>query len=187
MPASFVIERVNALPSPLVSNTLYIERPIGSTEGILTFVGTDPSSVAKVFNRAESQIDIGTAIAEAKSVFVFDNFSALQTAVKPKVNSVGYVKNAVDDPLVKTPSALYVYEVATGAWSLLPTGGAADSIDWNKIIGRPVSTVAAIDAAVTASHAHANKATLDALGIDGQNRLTLSGTPVSPVTVKTDW
>ena len=187
MSASFVIERVSAQPATLVDNTLYIERAAGTTEAVLTFVGTSPTSVAKVYSSTQAHADIATAIAEAKSVFIFDTYAALTAAVKPKVSSIGYVKSAGGDPAAKTPSALYVFDIATATWSLLPTGGAADSIDWDKIIGRPTSTVAAIDAAVAASHSHGNKAVLDALAVDGQNRLTYSGVPVSPVTVKTDW
>ena len=51
--------------------------------------------------------------------------------------------------------------------------------DWDNIQNGPVSTVTAIDQAVTNSHAHANKTSvLDYLGVDGYDNLTFKNNPI---------
>lgn len=52
------------------------------------------------------------------------------------------------------------------------------SVEWAKILNGPASAPAAIDAAVEAA-THTNRAVLDALGVDGDGRLTYNGNGVA--------
>ncbi|SHL96978.1 hypothetical protein SAMN05444389_102422 [Paracoccus solventivorans] len=61
------------------------------------------------------------------------------------------------------------------------------TLAWDGIIGRPTSSPAQIDAAVTASHNHVNKTQLDALGEDEGQNLTYRGQRPTIAWSSTNW
>lgn len=94
-----------------------------------------------------------------------------------------YVIDATDDPTVDKGGATYIWMPAKGDdppyWRKLGEDESQDfALAWENIGGRPTSDPAAIDGAVKAAHEHANKALLDALTADAENRLCLNGKPV---------
>ena len=60
------------------------------------------------------------------------------------------------------------------------------SLTWAAIQGKPTSTPAAIDAAVSQAHSHTNKSTLDNISADADG-LLYAGQPVSSRWKTLNW
>ena len=92
-----------------------------------------------------------------------------------------HVLDASDDPDVGAGDAVYIWMPSRGAeapyWRRLD-GADGGGSGWDSIPGGPESSPGDIDSAVDRAHDHANRALLDALSRDGENRLCLDGTPV---------
>lgn len=188
MANEFIISRVSALPVPLVANTMYIVKAVGSDLAELVFVGNNVANVAKTISY--SQVDqmvqdaAEAAVLAGKSVFVVADI-AERNALNPTIPVIAYVKDTSGDPLATTASGTYVYDLGSGVWLPMSSGGAGTNVNWNDINGRPASSPAQIDTAV-ASSIHANRSVLNALG-DSNGKLTYGGQPVSDVTVEANW
>ncbi len=78
------------------------------------------------------------------------------------------VQDASADPTVESGAALYAWNPATSAWLKVAEYESMDvELNWDAINGRPTSTPAQIDTAVSQAHTHANKSTLDKFSEDG--------------------
>lgn len=176
MAVPFNIVRVNAVPASPAPNTLYITK---DTKGraVLTFIGNTAASRASTLTTADVQTLISEALANAGAVYAVDTLAALQ-AIVPTTNSVGFVRN----PIAPGDPVSYVYDLAKAGWK--PSQAPAK---WADIVGRPASSAAQIDAAVTASHTHTNMAVLDKLGQSVAGKLTYNGSDVSEVGFASDW
>ena len=87
-----------------------------------------------------------------------------------------WVVDATDDPTVTTGAALYVWDGAD--WVKVAEAESLDvAVTWDNVGGRPTSSVAAIDDAVTKAHTHTNKTLLDLLGVE-DGELTYDGVKV---------
>lgn len=89
-----------------------------------------------------------------------------------------WVLNASDDPTVSSGAALYGWDGTS--WLKLAE---AESIDiecnWGNIVGRPASSVSAIDAAVLKAHGHTfDESVLNGLGEDTDGGLEYKGKPI---------
>lgn len=92
------------------------------------------------------------------------------------------VVDASADPSVDAGSALYAYAKTTDTVYKLAEYESMDVvIQWSAIQGRPTSSPAQIDAAVSQSHDHPNKTVLDKLS-DAAGQLQYDGKPLT-----TDW
>ena len=60
-------------------------------------------------------------------------------------------------------------------------------LNWSAIVGRPTSSAAAIDDAVSKAHTHANLVTLDGLDVNQDGDLTLNGVAVGTVLIDAGW
>lgn len=185
MATPFSIVRLTQLPTSLAPNSLYIVKAPGTNDVALTWTGNSASDIGFSYSQAKADGDITAALAGSKSVFIFGNIAEKDAEV-PLVDSIGFVKDATADPTVLTPSAFYIFEVATARWSLATSGGSG-AVNWDDIVDGPEATPAQIDEAVAASHVHANQAVLDKIGVDADNRLTYDDALVSSVTVEADW
>jgi hypothetical protein len=86
------------------------------------------------------------------------------------------VRDATGDATVQAGAATYVYDFANTVWVKVNEFESMDiNLDWAGITNKPTSTVAAIDAAVVASHTHLNKTQLDSIGQDANSNLTYGG------------
>ena len=108
---------------------------------------------------------------------------AARNALAPTKALYVYVENATGDPTVASGGATYLYKTSNSAWIKVSEAESLDvTLNWSSIVGRPSSSAAAIDAAVGASHTHANKTQLDLIGQNAQGEMTYNGTQV-----KTEW
>ena len=81
-------------------------------------------------------------------------------------NILVYVIDATGDGTVTSGAASYLWDNANNVWIKLTEFESLDAaISWTSISGRPTSTPGQIDAAVAASHSHANIAVLDLLTV----------------------
>jgi hypothetical protein len=55
-------------------------------------------------------------------------------------------------------------------------GGTGGPVWWDSILGKPSSTPAQIDDAVSKAHTHSNQAVLDRIGVTADGVLTVDGT-----------
>lgn len=190
MATPFTIIRLTALPATLEANALYVVNPIGQPVGQndveLTFTGNTASAVAKSYSRTAAKEDIEEALAGNQSVFIFENI-AQKNAEVPLVDAIGYVKDTTGDPEVNGTSAFYVYQLATGLWTLATSSGGETEVSWEQITGGPTASPEAIDQAVADSHTHLNQDVLDKLSVSEENTLMYDGELVSPVTVTAQW
>lgn len=179
MPA-IQFHKVTSLPGTLVADSFYLVQNGNYAEAYIT----NSTGVAKQLGNSamiNALIDIKIAASQAAESMIqiaadITARNALGTAAT--ANLITLVTNATGDPTVASGSALYAYNKATTTWTKLSEFESMDVVlQWANIQGKPTSTVAAIDSAVAASHTHANKATLDLLGVTG-GVLTYNGTAV---------
>jgi hypothetical protein len=97
------------------------------------------------------------------------------------------VQDATGDPTVEAGAALYAWNPATSSWLKVAEYESMDiELTWDAITGKPVSTPTQIDAAVSASHSHANKATLDKFSEAG-GLVRFNGTAIPAEWNTTNW
>lgn len=175
MAVPFNIVRVDAVPATPAVNTMYITKD-SKNRAVVTFIGNTTAQRASTLSAADVQTLISEALAGAGEVYVANTFADLQ-AIRPTVNAVGYVRTVTaGDPL------MYVFDLAGAAWKVSQAPA-----KWADIIGRPASTAAAIDAAVSASHTHANMTVLNNLSQSAAGKLAYKGQEVSEVGFASDW
>lgn len=121
----------------------------------------------------------------AGAATVVSNIAARDAIASPDDGMLIIVRDASGDPTVDSGSATYGWMAAETPWEKLAEFESLDTVmAWTNITGRPTSTPAQIDSAVTNSHTHANATQLDLIGQDGSGNLTYSGAlPRAAVTV----
>lgn len=175
MAVPFNIVRVDAVPATPVVNTMYITKD-SKNRAVVTFIGNTVAQRASTLSPTDVQTMISEALAGAGEVYVANTLADLQ-AITPTVNAVGYIRTAAaGDPL------MYVFDLPGAAWKVSQVPA-----KWADIIGRPAATAAEIDAAVAASHSHANMAVLNSLSQSTGGKLAYKGQEVSEVGFASDW
>lgn len=169
------------LPQVLESNSLYFIAPSAKPDYVEIYMtGGEASVVKRVLNQADVQTLINTSISGLGSggtnnLYVVDNIAA-RDALAPTENIIVLVTDATGDSTVTSGGATYVYNTANTTWKKI---GETESMDlilsWSNISGRPNSTVADIDDAVSKRHAHTNKVLLDKVGEDAGGEFTYNG------------
>jgi len=90
-----------------------------------------------------------------------------------------FVIDATGDTTVKTGSATYIW-MPNLSWRKLNEDESLDvTLTWERLEGKPQSTVTDIDLAVARQHVHSNKTQLDALSEDGEGKLLYRGQPIN--------
>lgn len=125
------------------------------------------------------------ATAVGGKLIVVPTYADLTTyvAAHAGVSFLALVTDAKGDPsgTVGSGSATYVVNGADESVTKIAEHESMDAvITWANIVGRPNSSAADIDLAVSKMHTHANITVLDALGDDGNGALTYKGTVVAP-------
>jgi hypothetical protein len=88
------------------------------------------------------------------------------------------VLDATGEPTVTTGAASYVWREATSSWIKMTEYESLDiALTWNALTGKPTSTPAAIDSAVTNSHTHSNMTQLSKIDEDANGDFTYGGNP----------
>jgi hypothetical protein len=171
-----------ALPGTLVADAVYyVTDP--NTSYVQIYVTSTAAVARRIPTTADTQSLINTAVAGINAGTVVATIAARNAQTGIAVGKHTFVINATGDPTVASGGATYILQ-STGpdVWTKISEAESLDLVQtWAALTGKPTSSVAAIDAAVTASHTHTNKTQLDLIGDTGGN-LTYNG-----VIVKTEW
>lgn len=138
-----------------VENGSYSESYLTNGAGVARSIGNS-AMINALINEALASLP-GTG---APILFVAD--IAARDALEPEGAIFVLVQDASADPTVESGAALYAWNPATSAWLKVAEYESMDvEINWDAINGRPTSTPAQIDTAVSQAHTHVNKSTLD--------------------------
>lgn len=181
--------KVATLPATLQADAFYYVENGSYAESYLT----NSAGVARaVGNTAMINALIEEALAgwsgEASALDIVADIAARDALVAGlDRNAMILVIDATGDPTVNAGSALYAYAAATQQIFKIAEYESMDVIvQWGEIEGRPTSTPAQIDSAVSQAHSHTNKATLDLLGSDAEG-LTYNGQGVTTRWATVNW
>lgn len=187
--ATLQLFKVTALPQTLEANSLYwvlngnyVEEYVTSKTGVAKMAG----NTQMIKDVAQPLIDAAMNAAAASTVVIVDNIAA-RNALTKKDGMEVMVLDATGDSTVKAGTATYVYRASNTTWYKISEAESMDVVlQWANIIGGPASSPTQIDAAVSASHTHGNKSTLDLLGANADG-LTYNGANVGNTLKSSDW
>lgn len=159
------LRKVPALPSTLEASTMYFVPGASSDLFELYVSDKTGSSVRRLPTSADIGNAINTALAGLSSVKVVADIAARDELAPTTVTQV-MVLNATADTSVTSGTATYVFNPVDSSWTKISESESMDLVlQWDNVQGRPTSTVAAIDQAVSDSHTHTNKALLDTVEV----------------------
>lgn len=125
---------------------------------------------------------IDSSISSANSLQIVATIAA-RNALAPTQATYVYVTDATGDATVTSGGATYLFNPSGSTWLKVSESESMDvALTWSALTGKPSSSVASIDAAVSNSHTHPNKTQLELIGQNGAGELTYNGTQV-----KTEW
>ena len=162
--ATIKFHKVLVLPGTLEADSLYFVQNAGYTETYLT----DTAGVAKSLGNstmiaAVANTEISNRLAQHNLIEIVSDITARNLLATQNRNLVVMVLDATGDATVTTGAALYAFKNADNSWTKVAEYEGMDAVvQWSNINGRPTSSAAQLDAAVTNSHNHSNKAVLDA-------------------------
>jgi len=181
------IERVLALPATVTASTMYIVQATPAGRAELYFTSSDGLDTRHVIDETDVNSLVSSAIANFSAIEVVATIAA-RDALAPSVNTVALVIDATADVTVAIGAATYVYDAANTTWDKISEFATIDAvIDWANIANKPVSTVTAIDDAVTKRHAHANAVQLAKVGEDIDGNVTYNGFNPAAAIAVSDW
>jgi len=178
--------KVNALPATLEPSSLYLIP--SSVPAILDIHVSDSTGTATrhVLNKTDIEALITAGVAGLSTTLVVDDIAARNALVLDE-NGIVLVIDATGDTSVVSGAATYVYRKSDTSWTKISEAESMDvALNWANIQDKPTSSVGAIDQAVTDSHTHANKASIDRLTVDN-GVLSLDGSPVRPYLEIEEW
>lgn len=186
--ATYKIHKVTALPGVMEAHSFYFVAPPGRPDYTELYVtGASASTVKRLINEADVQALIDASIAAMSQMEVVADIAA-RNALNPSTNIVVLVLDATGDATVAAGAATYVYRLSNTSWVKISEAESLDiQLTWAAISGRPTSSPAQIDAAVTNSHTHANLTQLALIGQDGAGELTYNGNNVRARLDTGDW
>jgi hypothetical protein len=181
--ATLKVFKETALPGTLEANSIYFISDSGNANFVEIYVtGTTGTVSRHVSTRADIQTMIDNSMAAINELTIVANIAA-RDALAPTKTMYVYVENATGDATVSSGGATYLYKLSNTTWIKVSEAESLDVVlNWSAIQGKPTSSAANIDSAVSASHSHANKTQLDLVGQNGGGELTYNS-----VQVKTEW
>ena len=182
--ATFKVYKETALPGSLEAHAMYLIAPSAHPDLLEIYVTNADASTPHrhVLNRTEVQAMIDASIGAANELQIVADIAA-RNALSPTSPIYVYVQDASADATVTSGGATYLYNPTGSAWIKTSEAESMDvTVNWSAIVGRPSSTPAQIDTAVSNSHTHSNKTQLDLIGQNGAGQMTYNGTQV-----KTEW
>lgn len=166
MPA-VTVHKVTAVPGSLAANAIYIVTDSNGDFAELYAVNSSGTATRRLPTRTDIETWIATAISGASSSVIVADIAA-RDALSPTAITIAYVLDASADGTVTSGGATYIFNTSGSTWTKIAEFESMDMVvNWADIVGAPVSSPAAIDAAVTASHTHANKTQLDLISEAG--------------------
>lgn len=181
--------KVNTLPGTLegdafyyVSNGDIAESYLTNSAGIAKSVGNSAMINALIQEALDGLAVQGNAIEIATNIAARDALIAAATS-----NLLILVVDATGDTSVGTGSALYAFSFSAQTTYKVAEYESMDVIlQWTSIVGRPTSSAAQIDSAVSQAHAHTNKVVIDALS-DVAGQLQYKGAPLTTNWTTQNW
>lgn len=171
--ASFRIERVTAVPGTLTANTIYIVSVAADRAEI--YITGNTATARRILNETDVEALIDAAVSGLAGVQVVANIAERDALVLTS-NAQVFVIDATGDATVASGGATYVYRASNDTFTKISEAESLDLVlQWAAIQGKPTSSAAAIDAAVTASHSHSNKTQLDQIGQNADGDFTYNG------------
>lgn len=185
--AVFKIFRETALPTTLQAYSMYVIAPPAQPNYIEIYVtNADGSQARRVPKTADIEAIVDARIAQANELEIVADIAA-RDALSPTRKVYVYVQNASADTTVNSGGATYLYNTTDSSWVKISEAESLDVVlNWNALQGKPSSTPTQIDAAVTASHSHANKTQLDKIGESG-GQMTYGGAAVTTQWSSVGW
>lgn len=163
MPA-VAFHKVSSLPGSPAAHALYFVQD-GSYADLFV---TDAAGAAKGIGtsariNALADARIAAALAAHNAMEIVADITARNAlAAGLARNAVVLVSDATGDATVAAGAALYAWNDAASTWTKLSEFESLDiSLTWAALSGKPSSSPAQLDGAVTDRHTHANKAVLD--------------------------
>lgn len=180
------IRKVTVLPSSYEPSTVYLVTTTNPLFFKLYVSSSDGSSVRRLPDMDDIQSWIASAMGGYYTALIVANIAA-RDALTLTTNTQVLVLDATGDTSVASGAATYVYDVASHTWIKISEANNLEVIQqWNNIVGRPSSTPADIDEAVSQTHTHANKAIIDLLG-DVSGSLSYKGEPIRAYIDEESW
>lgn len=175
--------KVATMPGSLVADAFYFVENGTYAESYVT----DDAGVAHAIgNTAMINSLISSALSSSNALEVVADITA-RDALSLVSNTIVLVEDASADATVASGAALYIYKASNTTFSKIAEYESLDiTLSWSLIQGRPASTPADIDDAVSKRHAHANIATLNKFSEDGDGDASYDGNAVMKWTT-TNW
>jgi len=164
--ATYQIFKETALPGTLVANGIYLITAANADYVEMYVTDNAGAATRRIPTEADIQALINSSVASLASVEVVPNIAA-RDALTLTANTKVWVVDATADTTVDNGGAEYLWDNTNSVFIKTSEFESMDVIlNWADIVGGPSSTPAAIDAAVLASHTHANKTELDKITED---------------------
>lgn len=179
--------KVTSLPGTLEADAFYFVDNGTYAESYLTDSTATAHSIGNTsMIEAVAGPLITTELADFNSLEIVADIAA-RDALGLTRNAMVLVEDASADANVGSGAALYAYKEATTDWSRIAEYESLDIVlSWANISGKPSSSPANIDDAVTKRHTHINKSTLDKIGETG-GLMTFDGTEISTQWNTLNW
>lgn len=166
--------KVASLPATLQADAWYL---VANGSYAETYVTDNAGNAKMVGNSTMTNQLIAAQLSGLSQTYIVADIAARNalTATLNR-NAVIQVVNATADATVASGGATYLWDDANNVSIKISEFESMDVVvQWNGIQGKPTSTPAQIDAAVTNSHTHANKPQLDKIGEDASGVATYNG------------
>lgn len=175
--ATYKVYKETALPGTLQAHSIYLIAPAARPDYVEMYVtGTSASTVKRIIDTAQVQAMIDASLSAMTGGLVFADDITARDALTPTDGLQVYVLDASADSTVASGAATYIYRLSNTTWYKTSEAESLDIVlNWASITGKPSSSAASIDTAVTNSHTHANKTELDKIGEDGSGYITYNG------------
>ena len=162
--ATIKFHKVLVLPGTLEADSIYFVQNSTYSETYLTDSAGNAKSVGNsAMIAAVANTEISTRLAQHNLVEIVADITARNALASQDRNLVVMVLDATGDATVTAGAALYAFRNSDNSWTKVAEYEGMDAVvQWSNINGRPTSSVAQLDAAVTNSHTHSNKTVLDA-------------------------
>lgn len=165
-----------------IANGEYAESYLTNGSGVVKAVGNTAMINDLISAALAGQHAAGSALEIVATIAARNTLFAAATA-----NVLALVVDATGDATVSSGSALYAYSSLNQAVYKVAEYESLDLVmTWAGLQGRPNSSVAQIDSAVAASHAHANGGVLDKLS-EANGQLQYNGVPLTTAWATNNW
>lgn len=173
--STYTIHKSTAVPSGAQLAPHQIWMVTDQTDAaLLSVYVTDAAGTALRHTITKSEVEAMVTAASGSSNYLVSDIAARDAITTMVTTSKVYVQDASADATVDSGAAEYVYDGS--AWVKVSEAESMDlTINWADIVGAPSASSAAIDAAIAASHTHANLTQLGKVGEDGDGDPTYDG------------